>query len=124
VFGMSFGEMMVVVVLALLVVGPQNLPKVARSMGRAYAWMRHHLAMIQREINLEMRRIELEEAERKVGPNVAPPPKSPPYDSTEPPADAAPPAVDLSTTGNDQPGPPAQPEDAAAAPPRDEGPTT
>ena len=87
-FGMSFGEMMVVLVLALVVVGPKNLPKVARQMGKAYAWARHHMSIIQREINLELRRIEMEAEESIVGPNKRPPWKPPdtrqPYEEKEP----------------------------------------
>lgn len=68
-FGLSFSEILVVLALALLVVGPQNLPKVARSLARMYAWIRHHVNVMQREINMEMRRIEMEEREIKVPPN-------------------------------------------------------
>jgi len=67
-FGMSLGEIALVLIIALLVVGPKNLPKAARSLGRAYGWARHHLAVMQREINREIRRLDMEEAEKKVGP--------------------------------------------------------
>lgn len=71
-FGMSAGEIALVLVIALMVVGPKNLPKAARSLGRAYGWARHHLAIMQREINMELRRLELEEVEKKAGPNKTP----------------------------------------------------
>ena len=110
-FGMSFGEVVIVLILALIVVGPKNLPKVAREMGRGYAWIRHHLAIIQREIDLEVRKIELEEME-KGGKKLNPLPKGatrpPAYDDQPaPPEPAAPspiedaPAADLTTTGNE-----------------------
>ncbi|MDP8224720.1 MAG: twin-arginine translocase TatA/TatE family subunit [Candidatus Lernaella stagnicola] len=115
---MSFGEIVVVLVLALVVVGPKNLPKVARSMGRAYAWVRHHLAVMQREINMEMRRIDMEVRESATEPNVAgkqeaTPDPGPAYDDSESPQppehDASileggepddKPPVEISTTGN------------------------
>jgi len=134
-FGLSFSEILVVLVLALLVVGPQNLPKAARSLARMYAWIRHHVNVMQREINMEMRRIEMEERETTVAPNrakpVPHPTAGPAYDITEiesaatidakitteeatktPAADHS--VKDLSTTG---PRPPAQtpPADPVAA---------
>jgi Tat protein translocase TatB subunit len=112
-FGMSFGEIVVVLVLALVVVGPQKLPTVARSLGKAYAWMRHHLAVMQREINLEMRRIEMQEREKPAGPNKTTetteelvPPPGPAYDTddTDEPEEPAPfepaPTLETTTTGN------------------------
>ncbi|NLH49541.1 MAG: hypothetical protein GX444_13220 [Myxococcales bacterium] len=126
-FGMSFGEVVIVLILALIVVGPKNLPKVAREMGRGYAWIRHHLAIIQREIDLEVRKIELEEMEKggkKLNPlpkgatrppaadNQPAPPETTAVDSASAPpvSDAAVleseatnslPAADLTTTGNE-----------------------
>jgi sec-independent protein translocase protein TatB len=108
-FGMSFGELAVVLVLALLVVGPQNLPKAARQLGRAYSWARHHMAVLQREINLELRRLEMQELEKKLGPNSpppTPPPPGPPYEEKAEAGDevaaTAAPARDLTATGNPQ----------------------
>jgi Sec-independent protein translocase protein TatA len=122
-FGMSFGEVVIVLILALIVVGPQNLPKVARELGRGYAWIRHHLAIIQREIDLEVRRIELEEMEKKPS-TLNPLPKGgkrdPGYDQQPAPPETAPtdplpvegdqavvakpandgPTADLTSTGN------------------------
>ncbi len=69
-FGMSMGELVLVMVLALIFIGPKNLPKAMRTLGRMYGWARHHLAVMQREINSELRRMDLEEAEKAVGPNV------------------------------------------------------
>lgn len=112
-FGMSLGEILVILVLALVVVGPQNLPKVARSLGRGYAWIRHHLAVMQREINLEMRRIEMAVSADEAAAN--PPKPTPAYDQIESeetmtattPAPIAPqpptagdPFVETTTTGN------------------------
>jgi len=77
-FGMSMGELVLVMVLALIFIGPKNLPKAMRTLGRMYGWARHHLAVMQREINAELRRMDLEEAEKAVGPNVAPVPDKAP----------------------------------------------
>jgi sec-independent protein translocase protein TatB len=121
-FGMSFGEMMVVLVLALVFVGPKNLPKAARSLGRAYAWARHHMTIIQREINLEMRRLEMQADELVVGPNKKPPFQIPdtrkPYEEKEPAAALAAPASELTTTGNDRTAAPAPNAGEGAGAPR------
>lgn len=71
-FGMSMSEVVLVMVLALIFVGPKNLPKAMRTLGRAYGWARHHLAVMQREIDSEIRRMDLEELEKAVGPNETP----------------------------------------------------
>jgi len=105
-FDLSMGEIILVLIIALLVIGPNNLPKAARTLGRAYAWMRHHMALMQREINLELRRIELEEMEKGADPNRAPeaklPPSGPAYDKTsEPEAGAECPPAPAKTENKD-----------------------
>lgn len=56
-FDISFTELMVIGVVALIVIGPERLPKVARTMGhllgRAQRYVNEVKTDIQREINLD-----------------------------------------------------------------------
>ena len=56
-FDVSFGELMLIGVIALIVIGPQRLPKVARTIGhlvgRAQRYVGNVKADIQREMDLE-----------------------------------------------------------------------
>jgi sec-independent protein translocase protein TatB len=56
VFDISFGELMVIGVVALVVIGPEKLPKVARTVGalvgRAQRYVNNVKADIHREVNL------------------------------------------------------------------------
>ena len=55
-FDISFGELAVIGVVALVVIGPEKLPKVARTVGalvgRAQRYVHDVKADIQREVNL------------------------------------------------------------------------
>ena len=55
-FDISFGELMVIGVVALVVIGPEKLPKVARTVGalvgRAQRYVNNVKADIHREVNL------------------------------------------------------------------------
>ncbi|MBV8658662.1 MAG: twin-arginine translocase subunit TatB [Burkholderiales bacterium] len=72
-FDFSFGEVLVVGAVALVVIGPERLPKVARTVGAMVARMQRYVngvkADLQREMELEnLRQIEAEmnEAGRKL----------------------------------------------------------
>ena len=56
---MSLWEMMMVVIIVLIVFGPDKVPKVARTMGRVFREMRKAAAEVQRTIELEDLRQEL-----------------------------------------------------------------
>jgi len=58
VFDISFGELMVIGVVALIVIGPEKLPKVARTVGGFVGKAQRYAAQIRDDIN---RQIELEE---------------------------------------------------------------
>ena len=51
-FGFSFGEIIVISVVALLVLGPERIPIVARSLGRALAELRRSLDEVKNEFSL------------------------------------------------------------------------
>lgn len=56
-FGLSFGELFVIGMVALIVIGPERLPKVARTvgllMGRAQRYVNDVKSDIQREVDIQ-----------------------------------------------------------------------
>src|SRR5271155_2627299 len=60
-FEISFSELVVIAVVALIVVGPERLPAVARTTGRLFARMRRYIIEIKTDI---AREIELDELKR------------------------------------------------------------
>jgi Tat protein translocase TatB subunit len=50
-FGFSFGEIIVISTVALLVLGPERIPHVARSLGRLFAELRRATDEVKREFN-------------------------------------------------------------------------
>lgn len=61
-FGIGTTELLVILVVALIVLGPKNLPKAARTLGKGLAEFRRVSTDFQRTINTE---IELEEHEKR-----------------------------------------------------------
>lgn len=51
--GLSFGEIVVLAVLALVVIGPKDLPKLLRSAGRVIGQAKRALADVKRETGLD-----------------------------------------------------------------------
>ena len=60
-FGIGLPELMLIMVLALLVLGPQRLPEVARMVGRAYAQLRRASEGFQNTIRQDIAAIERQE---------------------------------------------------------------
>jgi sec-independent protein translocase protein TatB len=59
--GLSFGEILVVAMVALIVVGPDNLPRFARSAGRMYGQLRRMADELRRGLVLEADRQDAED---------------------------------------------------------------
>src|SRR3954471_20045548 len=57
-FDVGFSELMVIAVVALLVIGPERLPKVARTMGHLFGRLQRYVNDVKADINRE---IELDE---------------------------------------------------------------
>jgi sec-independent protein translocase protein TatB len=57
-FDIGFSELMVIAVVALIVIGPQRLPRVARTAGLLFGRLQRYVAEVKADINRE---IELEE---------------------------------------------------------------
>lgn len=76
-FDIGFSELMVIAVVALIVIGPERLPKVARTLGLLFGRMQRYVndvkADITREMQLEeLRKLqaEMEQAARSIETNV------------------------------------------------------
>jgi Tat protein translocase TatB subunit len=57
-FGVSLPELIVIMVLGLLVLGPQRLPEVARTIGRLYGQLRRASEEFQRTIRQDLAALE------------------------------------------------------------------
>jgi sec-independent protein translocase protein TatB len=66
VFDISFSELVVVAVVALLVIGPEKLPKLARTLGAYAGRMQRFVAQVKDEVNREVRFEELQKLQQEV----------------------------------------------------------
>ena len=57
---------MVIAVVALLVIGPEKLPKVARTVGAFTGRMQRYMAQIKEEVNREVRFEELQQLQQEI----------------------------------------------------------
>ena len=64
-FGIGSTELLVILVVALLVLGPKNLPQIARKLGRAMGEFRKVSTEFQRTLNTEIAFEEEKEKSRK-----------------------------------------------------------
>lgn len=53
-FDIGFSELMVIAVVALIVIGPERLPKVARTVGLLFGRMQRYVNDVKSDINREM----------------------------------------------------------------------
>ena len=65
-FDVSFSELLVIAVIALLVIGPERLPKVARTVGAFTGRMQRYMAQIKEEVSREMRFEELQKLQQEI----------------------------------------------------------
>lgn len=65
-FDISFSELVVIAVVALLVIGPEKLPKLARTLGAYTGRMQRFVAQVKDEVNREMRFEELQKLQQEV----------------------------------------------------------
>lgn len=64
-FDVSFSEIMVIAVVALIVIGPEKLPKVARTLGMLTGRMQRYVTSIKADIDRELRMDELRKMEQE-----------------------------------------------------------
>ena len=65
-FDVSFSELMVIAVVALIVIGPEKLPKVARTLGALMGRMQRYVAQVKEEVNREVRFQELQQLQQEI----------------------------------------------------------
>ena len=65
-FDVSFSELLVIAVIALLVIGPERLPKVARTVGTFTGRLQRYMAQVKEEVNREMRFEELQKLQQEI----------------------------------------------------------
>ena len=65
-FDISFMELLVISIVALIVIGPERLPAVARTVGHLYGRCRNFVYAIRTDIHNEMRMEELKKMESSV----------------------------------------------------------
>ena len=64
-FDIGFSEILVIMIVALVVIGPERLPKVARSMGQWWGRIQRYLNKIKQDVNSSIELEELRETQRK-----------------------------------------------------------
>lgn len=65
-FDFGFSEMLLVAVIALIVVGPQRLPKVARTVGHLLGRMQRYVSDVKADVSREMQLEELKKLQEQV----------------------------------------------------------
>ena len=65
-FDMSWGEVLVIGAVALIVIGPKDLPKALRTVGQMTAKMRRMAGEFQSQFNEAMREAELEDVKKQL----------------------------------------------------------
>jgi Tat protein translocase TatB subunit len=92
-FGVGMPELIVILVIALIVLGPKRLPEVARTLGKAMAEFRRQSSEIMDEFQAQARLDEDAERRARTRPAPVPPPATVPSDpptSVEPETPGAP----------------------------------
>lgn len=65
-FDVSFSELLIIGIVALLVIGPEKLPKVARTVGAFTGRMQRYVSQIKEEVNRDLRFEELQKLQQEI----------------------------------------------------------
>lgn len=65
-FDIGFSEILVILLVSLIVIGPERLPKVARTLGHLWGRVQRYVNTVKQDINSSVELEELREVERKV----------------------------------------------------------
>src|ERR1700682_6771548 len=65
-FDVGFSEIVVIAVVALIVIGPERLPKTARMLGHLFGRLQRYVNEVKADINREMELDELRRLQREV----------------------------------------------------------
>jgi sec-independent protein translocase protein TatB len=66
VFDVSFSELVVIAIVALIVIGPEKLPKVARTLGALVGRMQKFVSQVKEEVNRDVRFQELQQLQQEI----------------------------------------------------------
>jgi len=95
-FDVGFGELVLISIIGLLVLGPQRLPKVAAEIGKWVGRARRTANQLRRQLEREIELSEIETPPPPARPAAAPPEAAP---STAPPAQSGEPVVAADAEG-------------------------
>lgn len=70
-FDIAFSELLVIGVVALIVIGPEKLPKVARTLGALMGRMQRYVSTVKADVKRELDAQELHKMQDEVRQNVA-----------------------------------------------------
>lgn len=65
-FDIAFSELIIIGLVALIVIGPERLPKVARTIGTVTGRMQRYIAQVKDEINREARFDALQQLQQEI----------------------------------------------------------
>lgn len=65
-FDISFAELMIIAVVGLLVIGPDKLPQVARTVGAFMGRLQRYVTQVKEEVNREARFEDLQNLQREI----------------------------------------------------------
>ncbi len=65
-FDIGFSEIVVIAVVALIVIGPERLPKTARTLGHLFGRLQRYVADVKSDINREMQLEDLRKLQQQV----------------------------------------------------------
>lgn len=83
-FGIGMQEILVLLVIALVVIGPKKLPEMAKALGKGYGEFRRAFEDMRSSINVDMKTDEEKERLQEIHERVQPPPEpSPPSTAPE-----------------------------------------
>jgi len=87
-FGIGMQEILVLLVIALVVIGPKKLPEMAKALGKGYGEFRRAFEDMRNSINVDMKTDEEKERLREIKERVQPPADSKPSVEATPGPDA------------------------------------
>jgi len=70
-FDVGFSELVVIAVIALIVIGPEKLPKVARAVGAITGRLQRYVSSIKADIEREMQLEELQKLQQEIRRNAS-----------------------------------------------------
>lgn len=65
-FDIGFSELLVIALVALIVIGPERLPKVARTLGHLFGRLQRYVAEVKADIDREMQMEELNKLQASI----------------------------------------------------------